>query len=63
MYGEETTQVNAKWIWHMNDVNPINQWIILRKKIQITGDIKAASLIVTADARYWAYINSSFISR
>lgn len=63
MYLKEQTKINANWIWHENDCNPVNQYIIFRKKISVCKPIEKASMIITADARYWAYIGGEFISR
>ena len=46
---------DAKWIWS-GQTSGKNQWVCFRKNVYLTST-KRASLRITADSRYWVYIN------
>lgn len=51
----------AKWIWDEGEAHPRNRWLCFRKCFLVSGCISEALFHVTADSRYIAYINGSFI--
>ncbi|MEW5817669.1 MAG: family 78 glycoside hydrolase catalytic domain, partial [Spirochaetota bacterium] len=50
----------AKWIWDYGHDRPKNYWLCFRRKFS-PPDFETASLRITADSRYFAYINGTFL--
>ena len=49
----------AKWIWNSPSDFTENQYVVFRKKFHFQGG--AATLHITADSRYYAYLNGSYL--
>lgn len=58
---EEKTDWKAKWIWDKENLTEKNVWMCLNKKVVI--DEIPASLVadVSADSKYWLYINGETV--
>lgn len=51
----------AKWIWDKSGEHPRNYWLAFRKTFVTPKDYDEANLHITADSRYFLYINGRFI--
>lgn len=58
---EEKTDWQAKWIWNKENLTEQNTWMCFAKKVSI--DSVPSSLIahISADSKYWLYINGQNI--
>ncbi len=52
----------AKWIWRPESRTDWNDWVAFRCAFDLPKKPEIANLTVTADARYWAWINGEFVS-
>jgi len=48
---------HARWIWCSGDERPKNFYLYVRKSFLVSGDIKRASIRLTADSRYQLFVN------
>ncbi|MFC5405351.1 family 78 glycoside hydrolase catalytic domain [Cohnella soli] len=51
----------AKWIWDGGDPRKRNHWVILRKSFMLSEPADEALLHITADSKYVAYVNGTYI--
>ncbi|MGQ9596296.1 MAG: hypothetical protein ACUVUS_02755 [Thermoproteota archaeon] len=51
----------AKWIWMDDFEGTRNLYVCARKSFQVPEDIEIAELRITADARYFLFINGQRI--
>jgi len=52
----------AKWIWKkQRSYNPRHQTVVARKEIRL-GDIRQATMRVTADGSYRLYVNGEWVN-
>ncbi|MGC8842853.1 MAG: family 78 glycoside hydrolase catalytic domain, partial [bacterium] len=54
-------QWKAKWIWNDSEEHPRNYWLAFRKTFRAPKDFDDAKLYITADSRYFLYLNGEFI--
>ena len=47
----------AKWIWDSSGEHPRNHWVCFRKVFDLKEQWEAVTLHITADSRYFLYIN------
>ncbi len=53
----------AKWVWSEGEESPRNFWLAARKVITVRGSMKTATLSVTADSRYVAWVNGKRVGQ
>lgn len=51
----------ARWIWNNSGEHPRNYWLAFRKTFTAPEDYEQARLHITADSRYFLYINGQFV--
>ena len=52
----ERIPFHANWIWaEHNDQK--NDWVAFRKSFSVTEVPKQAELLISADTKYWLYVN------
>ena len=53
----------AKWIWENKKEKPINKWVCFRKVFLKQTEYDSVNLYITADSRYYLYVNGRKIGR
>ena len=53
----------AKWIWASGEERPRNLFLMFRRAFRAPGNVKAATLRITADSRYVLFINGERIGQ
>jgi alpha-L-rhamnosidase len=51
----------ANWIWDKSGEHPRNQWNCFRRTFTISTDYESATLSISADTKYFVYINDELI--
>ncbi|MBC7238317.1 MAG: hypothetical protein H5T69_20955, partial [Chloroflexi bacterium] len=51
----------AQWIWDNSGEHPRNYWLSFRKKFIAPQVYDEALLHITADSRYFLYVNGHFV--
>ncbi|MDI3547763.1 MAG: alpha-L-rhamnosidase [Halanaerobiales bacterium] len=51
----------AKWIWDAGEERPKNHWLCFRKKFDYDSSVTGARLQITADSRYFLYLNGKMM--
>lgn len=51
----------AQWIWDNSGEHPRNYWLAFRKTFKTPEDYDEAKLHITADSRYFLYVNGHFL--
>ncbi len=54
-------QWKAQWIWDNSGRHPRNYWLAFRKVLEVPEDFDEAELHITADSRYFLYLNGQFL--
>jgi hypothetical protein len=54
-------QWKAKWIWNQSEEHPRNYWLAFRKTFNTPEQFDEADLHITADSRYFLYLNGEFV--
>ena len=54
---EEKADWNAKWIWDKENLTENNVWMCFNKKVSIDKAPKELIAHISADSKYWLYIN------
>lgn len=54
-------QWKAQWIWDNSGEHPRNYWLAFRKTFNVPEDYEEANLHITADSRYFLYVNGQFV--
>lgn len=52
----------AKWIWVEKDNNSKNLWVCFRKTFFINEKFESSNIQITADSRYYLYINGQYVN-
>ena len=58
---EEKTDWKAKWIWDKENLTEKNVWMCFNKKISIDKVPEALTADISADSKYWLYINGETV--
>ena len=58
---EEKTDWSAKWIWDEENLTDKNVWMCFNKKINIDNLPKELIAHISADSKYWLYINGETV--
>ena len=51
-----------KWIWVKKDDNSKNQWVCFRKTFFINEEFQSSNIKITADSRYYLYVNGQYVN-
>ena len=55
------TDWTAKFIWDASDGSEENVWMCFRKTVDLSAAPKALTAFISADSRYWLYINGETV--
>ncbi len=58
---EEKADWNAKWIWDKENLTENNVWMCFNKKVSIDKAPKELIAHISADSKYWLYINGETV--
>ena len=58
---EEKTDWRAKWIWDKDNLTEKNVWMCFNKKINLDEVPKELTAHISADSKYWLYINGETV--
>ena len=58
---EEKTDWSAKWIWDKENLTEKNVWMCINKKINIDKVPEELIAHISADSKYWLYINGEAV--
>ncbi|HQP98315.1 MAG TPA: family 78 glycoside hydrolase catalytic domain [bacterium] len=59
----ENPSWSGSWIWCENEPSATNLYLYCRKTLDVAGEIRSASLNITADSNYILYVNATEIGR
>ena len=57
----EKTHWKAKWIWDKENLTEKNVWMCFNKKVSIKKKPKTLTAHISADSKYWLYINGKTV--
>ena len=58
---DEKTDWNAKWIWDKENLTEKNVWMCFNKKVTLDKIPKELIAHISADSKYWLYINGETV--
>ncbi len=58
---EEKSNWKAKWIWDKENLTEKNVWMCFNKKVTINKIPKKLNAYISADSKYWLYINGETV--
>ncbi len=61
VFTAEKTDWKAKWIWDKENLTEKNVWMCLNKKVTIDKLPKKLTAHISADSKYWLYINGETV--